>query len=271
MVVRWPVFCSQRCWFDCTSQGQDESIALPPREEMAPMDSIEGIKQTEREERRNPHGLYGLGHTRATMAITMGSKAIEESIVVWPDKSRRSIEERAVQGRGDIASKQKGSPFRTDYNKLTTLIERKARPNGGGKPVGIAAENKHAVLGDWNPLSHVGLDLVETGEPAETVDSEKKEAGASKLEKWELIEKRTYMQDVSILSSPYVPILWQPLTSRCASSKEQPATTASNPMSLREYQLLILFSFLLPLPMAQRLMVRQKLEVKAKRMKIEKR
>ncbi|KAI3724680.1 hypothetical protein L2E82_36465 [Cichorium intybus] len=34
-----------------TSQGQDESIALPPREEMAPIDSIEGIKQTEREER----------------------------------------------------------------------------------------------------------------------------------------------------------------------------------------------------------------------------
>lgn len=34
-----------------TSQGQDESIALPPREEMAPIDSIEGMKQTEREER----------------------------------------------------------------------------------------------------------------------------------------------------------------------------------------------------------------------------
>ncbi|KAI3729901.1 hypothetical protein L6452_18573 [Arctium lappa] len=34
---------------------------------------------------------------------------------------------RAVQGRGDIASKQKGSPFRTDYNKLTTLIERKGK------------------------------------------------------------------------------------------------------------------------------------------------
>jgi len=34
-----------------TSQGQDESIALSPREEMAPIDSIEGIKQTEREER----------------------------------------------------------------------------------------------------------------------------------------------------------------------------------------------------------------------------
>ena len=30
---------------------------------------------------------------------------------------------RAVQGRGDIASKQQGSPFRTDYNKLATLIE----------------------------------------------------------------------------------------------------------------------------------------------------
>ncbi|KAK1407877.1 hypothetical protein QVD17_39504 [Tagetes erecta] len=34
-----------------TSQGQDESIALPPREEMSPIDSIESIKQTEREER----------------------------------------------------------------------------------------------------------------------------------------------------------------------------------------------------------------------------
>ncbi|GJV21425.1 hypothetical protein Tco_1370445 [Tanacetum coccineum] len=35
--------------------------------------------------------------------------------------------ERAVQGSGDIESKQKGSPFRTDYNKLTTLIERKGK------------------------------------------------------------------------------------------------------------------------------------------------
>ena len=34
-----------------TSQGQDESIALPPREEMAPIESIEGINQIEREER----------------------------------------------------------------------------------------------------------------------------------------------------------------------------------------------------------------------------
>ncbi|GJS43831.1 hypothetical protein Tco_0753029 [Tanacetum coccineum] len=40
---------------------------------------------------------------------------------------RGGSEERAVQGRGDIASKQKGSPFRTDYNKLTTLIERKGK------------------------------------------------------------------------------------------------------------------------------------------------
>jgi hypothetical protein len=33
-----------------------------------------------------------------------------------------------VQGRGDIASKQQGSPFiRTDYNKLATLIERKGK------------------------------------------------------------------------------------------------------------------------------------------------
>jgi hypothetical protein len=31
-----------------------------------------------------------------------------------------------VQGRGDIASKQQGSP-RTDYNKLATLIERKGK------------------------------------------------------------------------------------------------------------------------------------------------
>lgn len=35
----------------------------------------------------------------------------------------------AVQGRGDIASKQQGSPFRfrTDYNKLATLIERNGK------------------------------------------------------------------------------------------------------------------------------------------------
>ena len=41
--------------------------------------------------------------------------------------SRARRTSRAAQGRGDIASKQKGSPFRTDYNKLTTLIERKGK------------------------------------------------------------------------------------------------------------------------------------------------
>lgn len=37
--------------------------------------------------------------------------------------SRARRTSRAVQERGDIASKQQGSPFRTDYNKLATLIE----------------------------------------------------------------------------------------------------------------------------------------------------
>lgn len=38
-------------------------------------------------------------------------------------RSRARRTSRAVQERGDIASKQQGSPFRTDYNKLATLIE----------------------------------------------------------------------------------------------------------------------------------------------------
>ncbi|KAI5664364.1 hypothetical protein M9H77_23687 [Catharanthus roseus] len=38
-------------------------------------------------------------------------------------KGEARLEERAVQGCGDIASKQQSSPFRTDYNKLATLIE----------------------------------------------------------------------------------------------------------------------------------------------------
>lgn len=44
-------------------------------------------------------------------------------------KGEAGLEERAVQGRGDIASKQQGSPFRfrTDYNKLATLIERNGK------------------------------------------------------------------------------------------------------------------------------------------------
>ncbi|KAM7461322.1 hypothetical protein LguiA_029443 [Lonicera macranthoides] len=42
-------------------------------------------------------------------------------------KGEAGLEERAVQGRRDIASKQQGSPFRTDYNKLTTLIETKGK------------------------------------------------------------------------------------------------------------------------------------------------
>ena len=40
---------------------------------------------------------------------------------------RGGSEERAVQGRGDIASKLQGFPFRTDYNKLAILIETKGQ------------------------------------------------------------------------------------------------------------------------------------------------
>lgn len=43
-------------------------------------------------------------------------------------KGEAGLEERAEQGRGDIASKQQDYPFiRTDYNKLATLIERKGK------------------------------------------------------------------------------------------------------------------------------------------------
>lgn len=42
-------------------------------------------------------------------------------------RSRARRTSRAVQERGDIASKQQGSPFKTDYNKLATLIERKGK------------------------------------------------------------------------------------------------------------------------------------------------
>jgi hypothetical protein len=38
-------------------------------------------------------------------------------------KGEAGLEERAVQERGDIASKQQVIPSRTDYNKLATLIE----------------------------------------------------------------------------------------------------------------------------------------------------
>lgn len=38
-------------------------------------------------------------------------------------KGEAGLEERAVQERGDIASKQQVIPSRTDYNKLVTLIE----------------------------------------------------------------------------------------------------------------------------------------------------
>ena len=42
-------------------------------------------------------------------------------------RSRARRTSRAVQERGDIASKLQGSPFRTDYNKLATLIETRAK------------------------------------------------------------------------------------------------------------------------------------------------
>lgn len=43
-------------------------------------------------------------------------------------RSRARRTSRAVQERGDIASKQQGYPFiKTDYNKLATLIERNGK------------------------------------------------------------------------------------------------------------------------------------------------
>ncbi|KAG6467822.1 hypothetical protein ZIOFF_074342 (mitochondrion) [Zingiber officinale] len=52
--------------------------------------------------------------------------AILQKVGPWGEGEGREGRKRAVQGRGDIASKQQGSPFRTDYNKLATatLIER---------------------------------------------------------------------------------------------------------------------------------------------------
>lgn len=50
--------------------------------------------------------------------------AILQMVGPWGEgKGEAGLEERAVQGRGDIASKQQGYPFRTDYNKLATIIE----------------------------------------------------------------------------------------------------------------------------------------------------
>ena len=55
--------------------------------------------------------------------------AILQTVGSWGEGEGRSRarRKRAVQGRGDIASKQQGSPFRTDYNKLATLIETKGQ------------------------------------------------------------------------------------------------------------------------------------------------
>ncbi len=53
---------------------------------------------------------------------------------------------RAVQGRGDIASKQQGSPFRTDYNKLATLIET------NGKLSTLFACNAMPIKQSWRAL-----------------------------------------------------------------------------------------------------------------------
>lgn len=64
-----------------------------------------------------------------------------------------------------------------------------------------------------------------------------------------------YVQDLAIDSSPYVPILWQPLTSRCV-RLEQPTATASKPLSLKKVQSFKVrdFNCLQPLPIAHRLL-----------------
>ena len=65
-------------------------------------------------------------------------------------RSRARRTSRAVQERGDIASKQQGSPFsldfRTDYNKLATLIERK------GKLSALFACNAISIKQSWRTL-----------------------------------------------------------------------------------------------------------------------
>ena len=55
--------------------------------------------------------------------------AILQTVGSWGEGEGRSRarRKRAVQGRGDIASKLQGFPFRTDYNKLATLIETKGQ------------------------------------------------------------------------------------------------------------------------------------------------
>jgi hypothetical protein len=47
-----------------------------------------------------------------------------------------------VQGRGDIASKLQGFPFRTDYNKLATLSRRTLPPP-------LALVTQHANKEPW--------------------------------------------------------------------------------------------------------------------------
>ena len=61
-------------------------------------------------------------------------------------RSRARRRSRAVQGRGDIASKQQGSPFRTDYNKLATLIETK------GKLSALFTCNAMPIKKSWRTL-----------------------------------------------------------------------------------------------------------------------
>lgn len=55
--------------------------------------------------------------------------AILQTVGSWGEGEGRSRarRKRAVQGRGDIASKLQGFPFRTDYNKLAILIETKGQ------------------------------------------------------------------------------------------------------------------------------------------------
>ena len=53
----------------------------------------------------------------------------KQTVGSWGEGEGRSRarRKRAVQGRGDIASKLQGFPFRTDYNKLAILIETKGQ------------------------------------------------------------------------------------------------------------------------------------------------
>ncbi|GKA17470.1 hypothetical protein Tco_0697307 [Tanacetum coccineum] len=109
--------------------GQDESIALPPREEMAWIDSIEGIKQTERGERIDSESSKKPSSTKETpkgKAQSKGSKIGKFASAKEPIKE--PIAEVVMDDAGEDVQPPRPPTPDPEWNKRQVVLGQPKQP-----------------------------------------------------------------------------------------------------------------------------------------------